>query len=68
MSAPDTAEAWASRDRLGIFARDLALMAERLADMAYRGQDRLALAAALDIRGEAGRAVEIARKLAESAE
>jgi hypothetical protein len=49
-------------------ADDLLWGARTIADMANRGQDRLALAAALDIRLESGRAVEIAREIVAEAD
>jgi hypothetical protein len=57
------AAGWAYRDWLETYAARLNEQADRLAAMALRGQDTLALAAALDARMTAGQAVEVAREL-----
>jgi len=56
--------AWDYRDALLDYSDRLIRDAENLARMAARGQDRLALGAALDLRLAAGQAVELARELA----
>jgi hypothetical protein len=53
----------AYRHWLQDYAARLNEQADRLAAMALRGQDTLALAAALDARLTAGQAVEVAREL-----
>jgi len=57
------ADTWAYRNWLQDYAVRVTSMADRLSDMAVRGQDRLALAAALDIRLAAGHAVELTGEL-----
>ncbi len=59
----ETINDWALRDTLVDHAERLIRIAENLGRMAERGQDRLALAAALDARFTAGQAVELAREL-----
>jgi hypothetical protein len=65
MSSAQTpeAKALAYRDALGGYAAGLRAQADRLEHIALRGQDRLALAAALDIRLTGGQVVEIACEL-----
>jgi hypothetical protein len=61
-----SANYWEQHDALVAQAERLVLIAQNLAAMVERGQDGLALAAALDARLEAGLAVTLARDLAGS--
>jgi hypothetical protein len=66
-TAQALANDWTVRDALEHRADRLAEMADNVGRMAARGQDRLALGAALDARMLAGQMVAIARELAERA-